>query len=442
MERWQVITAIVLGYLVITLMIGLLAGRRTTAGVTGYVAADRQFGVLTMYFVVGGTIFSAFAFLGGPGWAYSRGAAAFYILSYGVLGIAPWYYLAPRAARIGRRNGYVTQAQLVVGRFPHRGLSALFALLTVAAFIPYLMLQMSGAGIVFSAVTEQHVPFWAGAALAYGVVTAYVLFGGAAAVGWTNVFEGLIMMVVAWGIGIYLPEQLYGGVTPMFERIAAERPELLTMPGLAANGEPWSWGAYSTAILSSALGFAMWPHLFMKALLNEERKVIGRMDGRITGIDTDPISDTPNFDPALSGYTGVYTGAFNNFIRNRLNFKSDLPYEALSGRVGPWQGTPEVSRNYSGGYLNVADDLRDALVSVPSMKVLVASGHYDLATPYFAADYTVEQMRLPPELRDNIEQTYYGGGHMMYHVIEEQAKLHEDVSAFIRGATPTTQPVE
>jgi SSS family solute:Na+ symporter len=275
-ERWQAITAVVGGYLLLTLTIGLLAGRRASHGVTGYVAADRQFGLLPLYFVVGGTIFSAFAFLGGPGWAYSRGAAVFYILSYGVLGIAPWYYVAPKAARLGRRFGFVTQAQLVVGRFPSRGLSALLALLTVAAFVPYLMLQMSGAGIVFQAVTEGHVPFWAGAALAYGVVTTYVLFGGASAVGWTNVFEGVIMMVVAWGIGIYLPEMLYGGVTPMFERLAVERPELLTMPGLGPTGEPWSWGAYSTAILSSAIGFTMWPHLFMKAFTAKSDRTLRR----------------------------------------------------------------------------------------------------------------------------------------------------------------------
>jgi solute:Na+ symporter, SSS family len=299
MERWQIITTIVGGYLIVTLVIGLVAGRRSSHGVTGYVAADRQFGLLTMYFVVGGTIFSAFAFLGGPGWTYSRGAAAFYILSYGVLGIAPWYYLAPKAARIGRRFGYVTQAQLVAGRFPSRTLSALFALLTVAAFVPYLMVQMSGAGIVFSAVTEQHVPFWLGAALAYGVVTTYVLFGGASAVGWTNVFEGVIMMIVAWGIGLYLPEKLYGGVTPMFERIAAERPELLTMPGLGADGQPWSWGGYTSAILSSALGFAMWPHLFMKAFTAKSDRTLRRT---IVLFPTFQIFLLPLF---LVGFAGV-----------------------------------------------------------------------------------------------------------------------------------------
>ena len=265
MERWQVVSVVVFGYLALTLGIGLAAGRKASRSVTGYVAADRGFGLLAMYFVTGAAIFSAFAFLGGPGWTYSRGAAAFYILSYGVIGIAPLYFFGPKVSRLGRRNGYVTQAQLVTGRFPSRTLSVLFALLSVGASIPYLMLQMSGAGIVVSAVTEGNIPFWAGAALAYGVVLFYVLVSGVSAVGWTNIFQGAFMMVVAWILGIYLPTRLYGGVGPMFQEIQATRPEMLTMPGLDSTGEPWSWGAYSSSILASAIGLLMWPHLFMKS---------------------------------------------------------------------------------------------------------------------------------------------------------------------------------
>ncbi|HEX6135931.1 MAG TPA: sodium:solute symporter family protein [Longimicrobiales bacterium] len=276
MERWQIVTAVVSGYLLVTLCIGLIAGRHTSHSVTGYVAADRRFGVLPMYFIVGGTIFSAFAFLGGPGWAYSRGTAVLYILSYGVIGIAPWFFMGPKAARLGRRYDLVTQAQLVTARFPSRLLSALMAVIAVAAFIPYVMVQMSGAGIVFNAVTQGHAPFWLGAAVAYGVVILYVLVGGAAAVGWTNVFEGAVMMIVAWGLGLYLPYALYGGIGPMFEQIEAVRPELLALPGLREDGSPWSWGAYSSAILSSAIGFAIWPHLFMKAFTARSDAVLRR----------------------------------------------------------------------------------------------------------------------------------------------------------------------
>lgn len=276
MERWHLITAVVLLYLVATLTIGLFAGRRATKSVAGYVAADRGFGLLAMYFITGASVFSAFAFLGGPGWAYSRGAASFYILSYGVLGIAPWYFLGPKTALLGRRHGYVTQAQMVVGRFPSRSLSLLFAVASVAAFVPYVMLQMSGAGIVFSAVTDGQIPFWLGALLAYSVVVVYVLVSGVSAVGWTNIFQGMFMLVIAWTLGLYIPIRLYGGVGEMFTQIETARPDLLVAPGLTAGGEPWSWGAYSSAILASAIGLFMWPHLFMKAFAAKSDRIIRR----------------------------------------------------------------------------------------------------------------------------------------------------------------------
>ncbi len=183
MERWQVILAVIVVYLAVTLGIGLAAGRRSSKSVAGFVAGDREFGLLVMYFVTGASVFSAFAFLGGPGWAYSRGAAAFYILSYGALGMAPWYWIGPRVAQVGRRMGYVTQAQLLVGRFPSRFLSVLVATLTVVAFVPYITLQRSGAGIVIEAVTDGHVSFAVGAAVAYGIVIIYVLSSGVVAVG-------------------------------------------------------------------------------------------------------------------------------------------------------------------------------------------------------------------------------------------------------------------
>lgn len=276
MERWHLVTVIVAAYLALTLGIGLSAARKSSKGVQGFVAGDRSFGLLVMYFVTGATVFSAFAFLGGPGWAYSRGAAAFYILSYGVLGMSYWYWLGPKAARVGRRFGYVTQGQLLAGRFPSRTLSVVVALIGVLAFIPYVTLQMRGAAIVIEAVTEGHVPIWLGALVAYGVVVLYVITSGVAAVGWTNTFQGIVMVVIAWTLGLYLPYKLYGGVGAMFEQIATERPELLAVPGLRADGTAWTWGAYSSAILVSAVGLNMWPHLFMKAFAAKSVRTLRR----------------------------------------------------------------------------------------------------------------------------------------------------------------------
>jgi SSS family solute:Na+ symporter len=321
-ERWQVVTLVLAAYLAVTLAIGLRAGRRSSRSVTGYVAGDRDFGLLIMYFVTGATVFSAFAFLGGPGWAYSRGGAAFYILAYGALGMAPWYVIGPRSAAVGRRLGFVTQGQLVTGRFPSRRLSLLIALLSVAAFIPYITLQMRGAGIVIEAVTEGHVPLWAGAALAYGIVVLYVLTSGVAAVGWTNTFQGIFMLAIAWTLGLYLPWRLYGGVGPMFERIAAERPELLQVPGLAADGSPWSWGAYSSAIVVSAIGLSLWPHLFMKAFTARSDEIIRRT---VILFPTFQLFLIPVF---LIGFSGVlFAGEppAADFILPFMVLETDLP---------------------------------------------------------------------------------------------------------------------
>ena len=276
MDKYTVITIIIALYLAATLGVGLAAGRRASKSVQGYVAGDREFGLLVMYFITGATVFSAFAFLGGPGWAYSRGAAAFYILSYGVLGMAPWYAMGPKTAALGRRHGFVTQAQLLVGRFPSKGLSALMAALTLIAFVPYVTIQMRGAGIVIEAVTDGRIPLALGAAVAYGIVLVYVLSSGVAAVGWTNTFQGMFMVGIAWALGLYLPFRLYGGVGPMFENILAERPELLSLPGLDSSGQPWTWGAYSSSILVSAIGLTMWPHLFMKAFAAKSDEIIRR----------------------------------------------------------------------------------------------------------------------------------------------------------------------
>ena len=322
MERWVVISSMIVAYLGLTLWVGLRAGRGTSSTVDGFVAGDRNFGFLVMYFVTGATVFSAFAFLGGPGWAYSRGAAAFYILSYGVLGMFPWYVIGPKVARIGRQLGQVTQAQFLTGRFESRGLSLLIALISIAALIPYITLQMRGAGIVIEAVTEGKVPLWAGAAVAYGIVLIYVLVSGVSAVGWTNTLQGVFMIVIAWTLGLYLPYALYGGIGPMFEAILTQRPELLELPGLTAAGEPWSWAGYTSAILISAVGLTMWPHIFMKAFTAKDERIIRRT---VVWFPTFQLFLVPVFLIGFAGVLFVDTLERPDFILPYLILNVDLP---------------------------------------------------------------------------------------------------------------------
>ncbi len=276
-SSWIIVLAVTSSYLVASLVIGLLSGRKMTGGTEGYVAGDRGLGFVSLYFIMGASIFSAFAFLGGPGWAYSRGAASFYILAYAAVGLTPWYFLAPKISRLGRERGYVTQAELFADRFQSRGLSAILAIISIAGFLPYLTLQIKGAGYVFEIVSEGRIPVWAGALIAYAVVLVYVFKSGVMGVAWTNTMQGIFMLVLAWSLGLYLPAKLYGGVGPMFDQLADRVPELLRAPGLAADGSRWSWGGYSSAVAISTLGFSMWPHYFMRIYTARSERTLKQM---------------------------------------------------------------------------------------------------------------------------------------------------------------------
>lgn len=270
MQDWWIITGITVVYLLVVLVVGLRARTEQTSSLEGYVAGDRSIGLFILFFIMGAEIFSAFAFLGGPGWTYGRGAPGFYILAYLGLGLLPWWVFGPKAARLGRKYGYLTQADLMSDRFTSKWLSAIIAVVSVGAFIPYLTIQITGAGILFEASTDGNVPFWLGALAAFLIVTIYVYASGLRGIGWTNVIQGIIMVVVAWMIGLAVANRFYDGVGPMFREIQAQAPEYLTLPGVEGMG----WAAFSSAILVSSIGFTMWPHLFMKSYGADSEKTI------------------------------------------------------------------------------------------------------------------------------------------------------------------------
>jgi carboxypeptidase C (cathepsin A) len=171
------------------------------------------------------------------------------------------------------------------------------------------------------------------------------------------------------------------------------------------------------------------PFTFQATLLENERKVVGRFDGRLTGYDPNPLDRRPSFDPSLDAYRGAYGGSFNAYVRRELKFESDLNYQVLNG-LEEWNFGPP-----GGGPLYVADRLRACMAAEPKMKVMFAEGYHDLATPWLATRYTIEHMNLSPELRANISEHQYDGGHMMYHRLDSLKKLNADVKEFIESAT-------
>ena len=248
-------TLIVIGiYLFFVLFLGSMAGRKRESSVVEYIAASRNLGFIIMYFLMGGAIFSAFAYLGGPGWAYSKGAASFYIMGYCALGLVPWWLWGPRAERAGKKFKYVTQAQLFADRFQSKALSVIIAVVSILAFIQYITLQMKGSAYVFEIASGGRIPFWAGALIAYVVVVVYVFIGGVRGVAWTNVFQGAFMVIMAWILGLYFAYALYDGPGNMFREIAKANPTHL----LVGPGTKMSYAAFFSALLVSMLRIRAW----------------------------------------------------------------------------------------------------------------------------------------------------------------------------------------
>ncbi len=168
---------------------------------------------------------------------------------------------------------------------------------------------------------------------------------------------------------------------------------------------------------------------FCKELLRDKRRTVGRLDSRFLGMDRDAAGEVWESDPSMDAILGPYTAALYDHVRNDLKFESDLPYEILNGKVWPWSYADHENR-----YVNVAETLRHAMCVNPHLKVHVANGFFDLATPYFATQYTFNRLGLEKEFQDHISMSYYEAGHMMY-VHEPSIKLlKENLANFIQSA--------
>jgi carboxypeptidase C (cathepsin A) len=168
---------------------------------------------------------------------------------------------------------------------------------------------------------------------------------------------------------------------------------------------------------------------FVQELLRREGQTVGRLDSRFRGMHRDAADEDDEFDPSYAAIQGPYTAALNQYVRQDLGFQSDLNYEILTDRVDPW------SFDQSNRYLNVAEDLRQALSRNPALQVFVGSGYYDLATPYFATEYTFDHLGFEPEYLQRVTKAYYEAGHMMYIRRVDREKLKADVAAFLRAAS-------
>jgi len=176
---------------------------------------------------------------------------------------------------------------------------------------------------------------------------------------------------------------------------------------------------------------------FMEELQRHRGLTTGRLDSRYSGLTYDLLSEFAESDPQSSAVTGAFTAAFNSYVRDELKFGQDKTYHAISEGVGSnwdWKHQVGRGRGFFPGSPNVEGDLVQALLANPHLQVEVENGLYDMATPFFATEYTMEHLGLPEQLQKNIREQYYDAGHMMYLRDEDLAKLKSNISAFIDSA--------
>ncbi|MGJ5813224.1 S10 family peptidase [Paludibaculum fermentans] len=167
---------------------------------------------------------------------------------------------------------------------------------------------------------------------------------------------------------------------------------------------------------------------FIRELRRDENVTAGRLDSRLTGPSPREATDSAEFDPSMTAIRPPYTAAFNYYVRTELGYESDLDYFILGGGIARWNWGDENR------YADVSESLRSAFAKNPHMKLYVGAGYYDLATPYFAAGYTLNHMKLPAGAKDNIRMHYYEAGHMYYIDVTPLAALKRDAASFIRWA--------
>ena len=257
----------------------------------------------------------------------------------------------------------------------------------------------------------------------------------------------------------YLPSY---AATAWYHKMIKERPEDLN--GFLADARHWAETDYATALMKGARltasektavarALARYTGLsedylvkadlrvnlqqFMQELQRARGLTTGRLDARFSGPTYDLLGEYANYDPQDTSITGAFTAVWNAYVREELKFGRDKIYKTGADGAGEnW----DWKRAGGGGFgfpgtPNVEGDLIQAMIANPHLKVEVENGIYDLATPFFATEYTMEHLGLPESLQKNIKQQYYEAGHMMYVRDEELAKLKANVAAFIESAS-------
>jgi solute:Na+ symporter, SSS family len=239
--------------------IGFRAGASRKMDLEQWTVANRGFGVILVWLLMAGEVYTTFSFLGASGWAYSRGGPTLYILAYLTLGYVVSFYILPQLWETARAQGLQTQSDFFEKRYGSKALASLVAAVGVTFIVPYLQLQLKGMGIIVEVASFNQIHHTAAMMIGGALVAGFVFTSGVRAVALVSVLKDILLLGAALVIGLAIPYHWFGGFGPMFREIARIHPAHLTMPGPTHTmGHAW----FISTVLLTSLGVYMWPHNF------------------------------------------------------------------------------------------------------------------------------------------------------------------------------------
>lgn len=252
---WVILLPFTLAYVAIALILGLSAAKKgAMKKLEGWAVASRGLGVFVMFFLTGAGAVSAYTFLGAPGWAYSKGVPVLYVTIYLTLGYLIAFYFLGRVYKIGKKFHFVTQAGVIRHRYDSKLVGSIGAVIGILGCIGYGITQGMGCGYILNFASGGRIPFWAGVTLVFAVMCIYIVVSGLRAIGWTNSFQGILMLIVSVLAGTLIVRHYWGSMGTLFATLQTEAPQYLT---IREGG--WNYRIWTTSVLVSSLGIICWP---------------------------------------------------------------------------------------------------------------------------------------------------------------------------------------
>jgi SSS family solute:Na+ symporter len=250
-----IIAAIVAG----TILFALFSVRRIKMDPQEYIVGSRSFGALLLWILLAGEIYTSFTFLGAAGWAYGKGAAAFYILAYGTVAYCIGFFLLPPLWRIGKERGLLTLPDFFIDRYGSKTLGIAVAVLQFFLVVPYVTLQLTGVQILLTLAGYGQYKSTAAVAIAFTLIALFVFTAGLRGTAWASIIKDTMVLGAVLFAGIAIPIRFFGSPAAMIGHVLQLHPHWMTLPPPGALNAAYTVPWFVTTILLSGIGFFMGP---------------------------------------------------------------------------------------------------------------------------------------------------------------------------------------